>query len=106
MSRGQKYDLDTYVSPTTSAVLEDPVLNGSTLGLSENALLRTISPGDAVDLPFASLALELELVLDSGVCRREGNVAELQAGGHGRNVALGRVADDETHNLVGARAGC
>jgi hypothetical protein len=88
------------VSPATSAILEDPVLNGTTGRLSENALFRTISPGDTVDLPLATRTLELELVFDSSVSWREWYIAELG----GKIVVLvvvrNCVSDHELHNLV------
>jgi hypothetical protein len=91
------------VGPSTSAVLKNPVLDRSTLRFGEHTLFGTISPGDTVDLPFATCTLELELVFDCGVGGREWHIAEL-----GREVVVLVVvgyctSDDELHNLVGVQ---
>ena len=89
------------VCPAASAVLEDPVLNGTTCRFCEDALFRTISPGDTIDLPLAALTLELELVFDSSVGRREWNIAKFG----GKVIVLvvigNSASDDELHDFVG-----
>lgn len=93
------------VCPASCAVLQRPVLDSTALGLGQNALFGTIGPGDAVDLPFTSGALELKLVLDCSVGRREWDIAEL--GGKIAVVVLvgRRISDDEAHNFVGVQVG-
>lgn len=87
--------------PAASAVLKDPILNGTACRFCEDALFRTISPGDTIDLPLAALTLELELVFDSSVGRWEWNIAEFG----GKVIVLVRVgnsvSDDELHDFVG-----
>jgi len=89
------------MGPAASTVLENPVLNGTACRFCEDALFRTISPGDAVDLPLATLTLELELVFDSSVGRWEWHIAEFG----GKVIVLVRignsVSDNELHDFVG-----
>ena len=87
--------------PATSAVLKDPVLNGTACRFCEDALFRTISPGDTIDLPLAALTLELELVFDSSVGRREWNIAELGGKVIILVIVSNGVSDDELHDFVG-----
>lgn len=91
--------------PSTSSVLQNPVLNGTTLRLSKDAFLRSISPRDSIDRPFAALALEVELVSDGLLIRREVDVAELRW--QFAVVACVRysVADDKSHDLVSVKVG-
>lgn len=93
------------VCPASRAILQGPVLDGTTLGLGQNALLGTIGPGDAVDLPFTTLTLEFKLVLDGGVGRREWNIAELSRELVVLLLVGRRVSDDEAHNFVGVQVG-
>lgn len=86
--------------PTTRAVLELPSLDGTTLGLRHHAGLWTVSPGDAVNLPLAVLALELERLIKTLLVRRERNIAEL-----GRQLAVvvitrNGVSNNKAHDLV------
>ena len=94
--------VDVYgVRPAASAVLKNPVLNGTACRFCEDALFRTISPGDTIDLPLATLTLELELVFDSSVGRWEWHIAEFG----GKVIVLVRignsVSDNELHDFVG-----
>lgn len=89
--------------PAARAVLQRPSLNGTTLRLSHDAGLRSISPGDTVDLPLAALALELKGVIDTLLVGGEGNSAEcggeclvLSGAGNSR-------AHDKTHYFVGVK---
>jgi hypothetical protein len=91
------------VSPASCSVLKNPVLDRSTLRFGEHTLLGTISPGNTVDLPFATCTLELELVFDCSVGGREWHIAEL-----GREVVVLIVvgycaSDDELHDFVGVQ---
>lgn len=88
------------VCPAASTVLENPVLNGAACRFCEDALFRAISPGDTIDLPLATLTLELELVFDSSMGRWEWDIAEFG----GKVVILVVVgngaANDELHDFV------
>lgn len=87
--------------PATGAVLKDPVFNCSTWRLCEDALLGAICPINTVDLPFATSALELELVFNPSVGGWEGYIPEL--GWQGLHLArvFDSIADDKLHDLVG-----
>jgi hypothetical protein len=86
--------------PAARAVLERPPLNGTTLRLSHNASLGSISPGDTVDLPLAALALELEGVIEALLVRREWDCAECSRKSFVLLVAADLVAYDESHDFV------
>lgn len=89
------------MGPATSTVLENPVLNSASCRFCEDALFRAISPGDTIDLPLAALTLELELVFDSSVGRREWNIAELGGKVIILVIVSNGVSDDELHDFVG-----
>ena len=90
--------MSTY--PAAGAVLERPSLNGTTLGLSHDASLRSISPGNTVDLPLAALALELKGVIDTLLVRRERDVAELCREFLVSVVGFDCVTYNKAHDLV------
>lgn len=94
--------MDVYgVSPATSTVLKNPVLNSTTRRLCEDTLLGTVCPINTIDLPFATSALELELVFNTSVSRWEWHIAKLGW----QSLHLARVfyciANNKLHNLVG-----
>lgn len=95
--------MSTY--PAAGAVLERPSLNGTTLRLSHDAGLGSISPGDTVDLPLATLALELERVIDALLVRREGDVAECSRECLVSEVRFDSVAYNKAHDFVGVKVG-
>jgi hypothetical protein len=89
--------------PAARTVLQRPSLNGTTLRLSHNARLRPISPSNAVDLPLAAGALELECVVDAHFIWREIHISKLS----GKLVILvsaaNRITDDKAHNFIGVK---
>lgn len=86
--------------PAAGAVLERPSLNGTTLGLSHDASLRSISPGNTVDLPLAPLALEFERVIEALLVRREGDIAECGRECLVSVVGFDSIADHKAHDFV------
>ena len=86
--------------PTTRAVLELPSLDGTTLGLRHHAGLWTVSPGDAVNLPLAVLALELERLIKTLLVRRERNIAELARQLAVVVITRNGVSNNKAHDLV------
>lgn len=86
--------------PTTRPILELPSLDGTTLGLRHHAGLWTVSPGDAVNLPLAILALELERLIKTLLVRREWYITKLR--GQLAVVVITRngVSNNKAHDLV------
>ena len=95
--------MSTY--PAAGTVLERPSLDGTTLRLSHDASLRSISPGDTVDLPLAALALEFERVIDALLVRRERDVAECRWECFIPVVGFDSVAYDKAHYFVRVKVG-
>ena len=91
--------------PAARAVLERPPLNGTTLRLSHDTGLRSVSPGDTVYLPLATLALELEGVIDTLLVRREGDSAECSRELLVSVVGFDSVTYNKAHDFVGVKVG-
>jgi hypothetical protein len=88
------------VRPTAARVLELPDLDGTTLRLSQDAVLY-IGEGDSVDGPLPTSSAELEAPIDTALHWWEGNVAERRWKVAVVGCVLDILANNELHDLVG-----